>query len=124
MADCKLQIVTCPKLYSLRACKVSISQLISPDQVLARYPGLLRKDRLSRLVVRLAQESYFGREIMALCTVQGNGDWHAFPADRLQQFKTYMVSLCVPRHYPDGYAFEAIWKTYTNSIGQSCKHLR
>ena len=101
-----------------------MSQLIPPDQVVAKYPGLLRKDRLSRLAVRLAQESYFGREIMALCTVQGNGDWHALPADRLQQLKTYMVSLCVPRYYPDRYTFETLWKTCTNSLDQSCKHLR
>ena len=42
---------------------IDMSQLIPPEQVLEKYPGLLRKDRLTRLAVRLAQESYFDIEI-------------------------------------------------------------
>ena len=100
------------------------SQLIPPEEVLQKYPKYLKKDKLTRLAVRLAQESYFGKEIMVLCTVQGNSDLHALPADALRQLKSFLISVTAPRYYPDRIAFETLWKSCSNSIGQSCKNLR
>lgn len=100
------------------------SKLISPELVVEKYIKLVDKKKLTRLAVRLAQESFFGKEIMALCTVRGNGDFHALPKEALSQLKSFMIGVSVPRLFPDRISFEPIWKACIESIGQSCKGLR
>ena len=100
------------------------SKLISPELVVENYPKLLEKKKLTRLAIRLAQESFFGKEIMALCTVKGNGDYHALPKEALSQLKSFMISVSVPRFFTDRITFESTWKMCLESIGQSCKNLR
>ena len=89
-----------------------------------KYPKLVDKMKLTRLAVRLAQEAYFGKEIMALCTVKGNGDFHALPKETLLQLKSFLITLSVPRFFTDRISFESTWKSCIESIGQSCKGLR
>ena len=103
---------------------IDISKLLLPDEVTAKYPKLLVKGKLSRLAVRLAQESFFGKDVMRCCTVKGNGDYHALPAGELVKLKNFMISLCVPRYFTSNASFEITWKTCIESIGQSCKGLR
>lgn len=100
------------------------SKLSPPDEVIAKYPNLLVKGKLSRLAVRLAQESFFGRDVMKCCTVKGNGDYHALPAKELVDLKKFMINLCVPRYFTNNASFEITWKACIESIGQSCKGLR
>lgn len=100
------------------------SKLLPPDEVTAKYPNLLIKGKLSRLAVRLAQESFFGRDVMKCCTVKGNGDYHALPAKELVDLKKFMINLCVSRYFTSNTAFEITWKACIESIGQSCKGLR
>ena len=100
------------------------SKLIPADSVVEKYPRLVDKRKLTRLAIRLAQESFFGKEIMAMCTVRGNGDFHALPKEALSQLKSFMISVAVPRFFTDRFAFEPTWKSCIESIGQSCKGLR
>ena len=103
---------------------VDRTKLIPPGHVLQKYPTLLRAEKLTRLAVRLAQESFFGTDIMKLCTVKGVSNYHALPADTLADLKDYMCSLSVPRFLEDNINFEITWKACLESIGQSCKGLR
>lgn len=76
-------------------------KLISPKLVVEKYPKLVEKNKLTRLAVHLARESFFRKEIMALCTVRGNGDFHALPKEALSQLKSFMISVSVPRKQKD-----------------------
>jgi len=100
------------------------SKLISSDEVLLKYPKLVDEKKWTRLSVRLAQESFFGRKVMKCCTVMGTGDYHALPAKELKALKEAMIRVCVPRFIENRIKFETTWKACIESIGQSCKGLR
>ena len=76
--------------------------------VVEKYPKLVDKKNLTRVAVRLAQESFFGKEIMTLYTVKGNGDFHALPTEILSQLKSFMINLSVPRFFTDRCSFECL----------------
>jgi len=100
------------------------SKLISPELVVENYPKLVDKKKITRLAIRLAQESFFGKEIMALCTVRGNGDFHALSKEALSQLKSFMISVSVPRFFTNCISFESTCKMCIESIRQLCKGLR
>ena len=100
------------------------SNLLLPDQVVEKYPKLLKVHKLTRLTVKLAQEGYFGKEVMKCCTVMGTGEYHALPPKELKQLKDHILHLSVPRFFTDRAHFEPTWKACIESIGQSCKGLR
>ena len=87
--------------------------------MIEKYPKFVYKKKLTRLAVRLAQEAFFGKEIMARCTVGGNGDLHALPKEALSQLKSFLITLSVPRLFTDHMLFESTWKSCLESIGQS-----
>jgi len=59
--------------------------------------GAISKDSTS---VRLAKESFFGKEVMKLCTVCGTVSLHPLPVAELSQLKQYLVDKFVPRFTP------------------------
>ena len=73
------------------------------------------------LAVKLAKESYFGKQLMKDCTVRGTREQPGLPAEKLAELKQFLQSLFpkMPQH-----EFEATWKQCTDSIGQACKALR
>ncbi|XP_065892247.1 uncharacterized protein [Dysidea avara] len=62
-------------------------QLQQPETVVEKYPKLLNITKIPTLSVRLAKESFFGKEIMKLCTVRGTGSLHPLPVAELTQLK-------------------------------------
>lgn len=48
---------------------INKAELLDPQMVIDKYPKLLVVTKIPALAVRLSKESYFGRSIMALCTV-------------------------------------------------------
>jgi len=103
---------------------INNDKLISPEEVIANYPKLHEKGKLSRLAVKLAQEAYFGKDTMKCCTVMGTGEYHALPSEQLSDLKRSMQKFCIPRFFIDNIKFEPTWKSCVESIGQSCKNLR
>ena len=99
-------------------------QLQQPETVVEKYPKLLNITKIPTLSVRLAKESFFGKEIMKLCTVRGTGSLHPLPVAELTQLKQFLMNICVPRLTPTKIEFESLWKSCTESIGQACKSLR
>ena len=100
------------------------SALLTPEEVVEKYPKLLTPSKIPTLAVRLSKEAYFGKEIMALCTVRGTGTYHALPDKELAQLKTFLYEQCHPRFTSTRVEFENMWRACIESVGQSCKGLR
>ena len=99
-------------------------EMLDPNDVVEKYKGFLKPSRLGRLSVRLAQEAFFGKIIMAKCTVQGAGVNHALPKKELDDLKKFMQEITLPRFVDSRALFEVLWKDCTIALGQACKHLR
>ena len=76
---------------------INKASLLSPESVVAKYPKLLKSEKIQTLSVCLAKESFFGKSIMSRCTVRGSGSFHALPESELQALKEYLISICIPR---------------------------
>ena len=100
---------------------INKSRLLTPDEVVGRHPKLVKVSNIPRLSVKLAKDSFFGTEVMAVCTVRGLGNFHGLPETELKQ---YLMSLCVPRLLTSRIEFEQTWKNCIESIGQACKAAR
>ena len=103
---------------------INKSILQQPETVVEKYPKLLNTMKIPTLSVRLAKESFFGKEIMKLCTVRGTGILHPLPVAELSQLKKFLMDICLPRFTPTKLEFENLWKSCIESIGQACKSLR
>ena len=104
--------------------EIDKSKLISPQEVVDKHPQFLNWSKMSTLAVKLSKESYFGNELMSLCTVKGTGKFHALPEPLMKEFKVFLLELSVPRCVPTRLEFEVLWKDCVEAIGQACKNLR
>lgn len=102
--------------------QASISTLSPPFVVVEKYPMLKCMSRMPTLAVKLARESFFGKNMMVKCTVQGCREHPPLPPETLSKLKTFLSHLFVEKcTKPE---FEGKWKICLNSIGQACKALR
>lgn len=76
---------------------------------------------MSRLAVKLARESFFGKDIMGSCTPHGKSNQDSLPRTKLLDLKRYLIRLFPTLNSAD---FEGYWKTCLTSIGQACKAIR
>lgn len=95
--------------------------LISPYIVVDKYKQLKTVSRMSTLSVRLAKESFFGKETMRNCTVRGTREHDALPAKKLSDLKRFLQHVFSGCSQPE---FEVAWKNCIDAIGQSCNSLR
>ena len=100
------------------------ASLLEPQAVLEKYPKLMTSAKLSTLAVRLSKKAYFGKTIMALCTVRGTGSFHALPGEELSKLKMLLFQQSHPRLIGSRVEFENTWKACVEAIGQACKSLR
>ena len=103
---------------------INKAALLKPEDVVEKYTRFLSISKIPTLAVRLAKESYFGKPIMALCTVRAAGKFHALPERELKELKAFMKKLCIPSLTPTQVQFEMVWKNAIESTGQACKSLR
>ena len=47
---------------------INCDSLINPQVVVDKNPKMLRQSQIPKLSIRLAQEAYFGKEVMSFCT--------------------------------------------------------
>jgi len=111
-----------PKRYPLPP--IDRSRLLTPGQVVDKYPQFITHKRITRFAVRLAQEAYFGRDVMMCCTMKVLGSTMPFHLVELSQLKKFLHGVCVPRLYQSQGEWERTWKDCWDAIGQSCKNLR
>ena len=103
---------------------INHNSLISPQAVVDKHPKMLRKSQIPKLSIRLAQEAYFGKEVMSFCTFRGVGSYHALPEKEVTELKEFLKKLTIPGIVSTRPDFEILWKKCVESIGQSCKTLR
>ena len=97
--------------------------LLSPDQVIDKYPKLLSLSSIGRLSVRLAYESYFGKQLMAKSTVIGYNDKPPLPRDLVLELKRKLLSLH-PQFRSTPIEFEPYWSKCVGAINHCCAGLR
>ena len=51
---------------------IAPSNLLSPYHVTHKYPNLPFVGKIGTLAVKLARKTYFGADMMAMCTIQGS----------------------------------------------------
>lgn len=103
---------------------INRKSLISPQAVVEKYPKLLTQSKVPALSIRLAQEAFFGKELMSFCTFKGVGSCHALPETEVKDLREFLLKLTLPGIVSSRSDFEILWKRCIESIGQSCKSLR
>lgn len=96
---------------------------MAPDTVILRNSKWVNGSHIGRLAVRLARESYFGKEEMKKCTVFGCQDKPALPRDTVEKLKMKVLSL-FPQFAAAPHEFEPLWSKCVGAINHHCAGLR
>ena len=103
---------------------VDKEKLKPPEEIVAKNEKLLNKGKISTLAARLAQESFFTREVMSQCTFHGVGTLPALPSEQVKEMKAFLKSIIMPKLTNSLPEFEMIYKSCVEAVGQRCKGLR
>ena len=100
----------------------NFQELLSPEEVVAKYKRMMPLSKIGRLAVKLARESFFGEELMKSSTVFGCQDKPALPKEKLGELKLFLIEQNPQfRRAPE--EFEPFWKTCVDSINHACANL-
>ena len=70
---------------------INKAKLLDPEEVMAKYTRLFCKSKITRFAVKLVQEAYFGKDVMAACTMKGSSkQYNAIPEEEMDQLKAYL----------------------------------
>ena len=72
---------------------VEPEKLLDPDFVVNKYTKLKHVSNIGRLAVRLACESYFGKELLMKSTVYGCQDKPPLPKEEMAKLKYKLISI-------------------------------
>lgn len=108
---------------ALASSVIKKTKLAEPKRVIEYHPKLMCPSKVPTLAVKLAKESFFGEDVMAMCTVSGNRELPALPTKELQQLK-HTLFMLFPQYWRSPHEFEPVWKSCTDSVGQACKRAR
>ena len=96
--------------------------LKTPTETLAKYSQLLPINHIGRLVVKLAQEAYFGKELLRKCTVYGYQDKPPLPQPIVESLKRQLYNIHRAKIAP--HEFELYWGKCVGAINHHCSNLR
>ena len=119
----------CPRLVHRQAdkCLPSMAavkqKLLSPAEVIAKYPKSLVANKVPMLAMKLAQEVYFDEEVMAQCTVMWCRDHPGLSSDELCSLKENVFGQ-LPALWKDPVEFKSVWVACMDAIGQACKRFQ
>lgn len=97
--------------------------LLSPDEVIKKYPKYVNTSNIGRLAVRLAREAYFGKELMKKSTALGCQDKPRLPKEKLDSLKLKLLSL-FPQFAAAPHEFEPLWTRSVAAINHHAASLR
>ena len=97
--------------------------LLDPDEVIANYPKLRTLSNIGRLAVRLASESYFGKEMLKRSTVYGLKGNASLPSNKVKALKMKLCNL-YPQYVDTPAEFEPVWTKCVNAINHHASGLR
>lgn len=108
---------------SLPSSIIDKSKLEPPNEVLAANGRLKQESRIGQLAVTLARKSFFGPDVMILCTVLGTKKCPSLPTKELNELKVALFD-AFPRYWNSPAEFESLWGRCVVAIGQVCKQLQ
>ena len=112
-----------PSVYLNKSSSQSIQVLLDPDEVIEKYPKLRNISHIGRLAVRLAAESYFGKEVLRKSTVHGLQGHQPLPEDQIRALKKKIISIH-PKYIDMPVEFEPLWAKCVNAINHHASGLR
>jgi len=115
--------VTCTGTNYLPSSAIVRSSLKPVAQVIRETQKLLKEGKIGTVAQALAQEAFFGKEVMAQCTPSGTPQLKGLPQDELNQLKVTMFKL-LPIHHSCPLQFESDWAKCVTSVEQACKRER
>ena len=77
---------------ALDSCFITKQGLITPDEIVASNPKLVKPSKAATFAVKLAREAFFGGDVLRFCTVYGCRDYPGLPVAKLQELKKYLFS--------------------------------
>lgn len=98
------------------------SGLLTVNEVLSKFPSLVRKKRIINLCGKIAQCSVIGKDILLKCTVNGK-TLPPIPVKYLDTLKQTLLDI-FPEYKTKQDDFEIIWKGCLRAIGKICTKLR
>ena len=96
------------KVY-LSSSYIQRNQLSNPDSIIEKYRVYRVVSRIPTLAQKLAQESYFGENVLKRCTVMGYRDKPALPWEELNNLKQKVFGL-LPQYWNNPIDFERTWE--------------
>ena len=90
--------------------------------IVMKYPRLVTVCKVGALASKLARESFFGKDMMAKCTVFGQRDKPPLPKDKVCKLKQFLIE--VLKYDKRTIEFEVHWKLCIESINHACNALR
>ena len=102
---------------------INKDSLISPTQAFAKYHKLVVVSKAPTLTTKLAQDAFFGEDVLRCCTVMGCREQPGLPIRELNELKQAMFAK-FPQYWPNPVEFEVLWTLCVDAIGQLCKRLR
>jgi hypothetical protein len=99
------------------------SSLTTVSDVMERHPGICGEGNISLLTLRLAEEVFFGRDMLMLCTPKGARGRPSLPIKELSDLKVILFGQ-YPSCWCNPEKFEEVWNNTLDKLGQLCKRLR
>ena len=99
------------------------SLLCNPEDVIARYPKLRGESKAGALACKLAQEAFFGNDVLKQCIPSGNRELPALPVKEVADLKK-VIFMQFPQYWRSPVEFEPVWKKCLEAIQQACKRAR
>ena len=118
---CAVPIKQRPITSYLPSSSIRKNCLKNPD-VIRKYPKLCGESKAGKLAVKLAQEAYFGEDVLSRCTVSGFRELPALPIAELSELKQMML-MQFPKHWNSVQEFESLWLICCDAIGHAAKGL-
>ena len=94
-----------------------------PDTVVNKYNKLVTPSKIGQLAVRLADEAYFGKDILIKSTVFGCQDKVALDGGKLAELKQKIMSI-YPQFLHSPIEFEYYWGKCVAAINHHSAGLR
>ena len=99
--------------------------MLTPEQVLAKYPKLRGDGKMGALAVALARECFFGEAVKSRSSVTGRGPGTTpLPPEGISEIKKVVLSL-YPNYQSDMAKFEqSIWVKCRAALNHACNKYR
>jgi len=113
-----------PNTNYLPSSAIQTDKLRPIDEVILQNQNYINELNAGTLCQALAREAIFGKDVLARCTITGNGGKTALPLREMNNLKTIIFNL-FPKYSNSPAQFESLWKKCTISIEQACgRHRR